>query len=82
MGPLPPQGLFPKEFDGANGLSAGLSGDLLVGLQMDAILANILGAELVGGFAVKLTELTDAGVISLFGAGADGQKLQVIGEGF
>lgn len=49
---------------------------------MDAILANILGAELVGGFAVKLTELTDAGVISLFGAGADGQKLQVIGEGF
>jgi hypothetical protein len=32
VGPLPPKGLFPKEFDGADGLSAGLSGDLLVGL--------------------------------------------------
>lgn len=76
------ESLFPKQLEGTDGLGAGLPGDLLVGLQMDAILANILGAELVGGFAVKLTELTDAGVISLFGAGADGQKLQVIGEGF
>jgi hypothetical protein len=49
---------------------------------MDAILANVLGAELVGGFAVKLTELTDAGVVGLFGARADGQKFEVIGEGF
>jgi hypothetical protein len=82
VGPVPAEGLFPKEFDGADGLRAGLAGDLLVGLQMDAILTNVLGAEPVGGFAVKLTELTDAGVISLFGAGTDGQKFEVIGEGF
>jgi len=49
---------------------------------MDAILADVFGAEQVGRFAVELTELAEAGVIGLFGARADGQELQVIGEGF
>ena len=49
---------------------------------MDAILADILGREPVRGLIVKLAELADTGVIRLLGAGADGQQLQVIGEGF
>jgi hypothetical protein len=48
---------------------------------MDAILAEVFGREQVGGFAVMLAELPDAGVIGLFSAGADWQELQVIGEG-
>ena len=82
VGPSAVEGLFPKEFDGADGLSAGLAGDLLVGLQVDAILAKLFGAEQLRRAAIKLAQLTDAGVIGLFSARADGQEFEVIGEGF
>jgi hypothetical protein len=81
VGPGAVEGLFPKELDGADGLSAGLAGDLLVGLQMDAILANVFGGEQLRRAVVKLAELTDASVIGLFSAKADGQEFEVIGEG-
>ena len=61
------ESFFPEQFDGADGLRAGLASDLLVGLEMDAILADLFGAKQLGGFAVKLTELTDARVIGRFG---------------
>jgi hypothetical protein len=51
-----------------------------VALEVDAVLANLLGTDQLGGFIVELTELADTGVVSLFGARADGQELQVIGE--
>ena len=76
------KGFFPEQFDGADGLGAGLAGDLLVELEMDAILADLFGAKQLGGLAVKLTELADARVIGLFSAWADGQELQVVSEGF
>ena len=49
---------------------------------MNAILADFLRRNEVGGLAVKLTELAHAGVISLLGARAEGQQLEIIGEGF
>ena len=52
-----------------------------MGLEMEAILADLFGAKQLGGFGVKLTELADARVVSLFGAWADGQELQVVSEG-
>jgi hypothetical protein len=76
------EGFFPEQLEGADGLGAGLAGDLFVALEMDAILADVFGRKQVGRLAVKLTELADAGVIGRFGARADGQKLQIIGEGF
>jgi len=76
------QGFLPEDLDGADGLGAGLAGDLLVDLEMNAILAEVLGREQVRGFAEKLAELADAGVIRLLGARADGQELQVIGKRF
>ena len=82
MRPDTVEGFFPEQFDGADGLGAGLAGDLLVALEMDAILADVFGREQVGGFAVELTELADAGVVSRFGARADGQEFEIIGEGF
>ncbi len=60
----------------------GLSGDLLDRLEMDAVLADLLGREQIGGLMVKLAELADTSVVGLFGARADGQKLEIIGEGF
>ena len=72
--------LFPEELEGANDLGAGLAGEFLFGLEMDAILAELLSGDLVGGFAVELAELADAGKVGGFGARADGQESEVIGE--
>lgn len=82
LGPEPFEGFLPEQFDGADGLSAGLAGDLFVGLEMNAILADLFSRDQFGGFGVELAKLADTGVVSLFGAGADGQQLQIIGKGF
>ena len=75
------EGFFPEQFEGADGLGAGLAGDLFMGLEVDAILAEVFGREQVGGFAVELADLAHAGVIGLLGARADGQEFEVVGEG-
>ena len=49
---------------------------------MDEVLAKVFGAELVRRFIVILTDLAKAGVVGLLGASADGQQLEVVGEGF
>jgi hypothetical protein len=51
-----------------------------VALEMDAILADVLRREQIGGFAVELAQLPDAGVVGRLGARSDGQKFEVIGE--
>ena len=57
------------------------SGDPLVRLEVDAILAELLGGDQFGRPDIMLTELTDAGQISLFGARTERQEREVIGEG-
>jgi hypothetical protein len=76
------QGLFPENLDRADGLGAGLAGHLLVFLEVDAILAEVFGAEQIGGFTVELAQLAQACVISLLSAWTDGQQLEIIGERF
>jgi hypothetical protein len=49
---------------------------------VDTVLADLLNGDPFGSAVVILAELADTGVIGLFGAGADGQELEVIGEGF
>ena len=82
VGPNPLERFFPEDFEGANGLGARRAGDLLVGLEMNAILTDLLGGNQLGRFGVELTELADAGVVRRLGARADGQELQIIGVGF
>ena len=82
VGPDSFKRLFPEEFEGANDLGAGLAGDVLVRFEMDAILAELLGGDQFRRLVVILTELTDTGQISFFGARADRQQRQVIGKGF
>jgi hypothetical protein len=53
--PGPVEGFFPEQLDGADGLGAGLAGDLFVGLEMDAVLADVLRRESIGRLAVELT---------------------------
>ena len=82
MWPDSVEGLLPEQLDRADRLGAGLTGDFADGLEMDAILADVFGCQQVGRLIVELTELTHTGVVSLLCAGADGQKLKIIGEGF
>ncbi len=74
------KGFFPEEFEGANDLGGSLTGDFLVGLEMDAILAELFGGDQLGGFVAELAQLANTGVIGLLGARADGQQFEVIGE--
>ena len=80
FGPGAAEGFFPEDFEGADGLRAGLAGYLLNLLEVDAVLAELLGGDQVGGFVVILAQLADARVVGALGAGSDGQELQVIGK--
>jgi hypothetical protein len=75
------EGFFPEELEGANDLGAGLAGDLLVRLEMDAILAELLGGDQLRRLDVILTELADASQISFARARAQRQEGEVIGKG-
>lgn len=66
---------LPEDFGGANELRAGLPGELLFGLEVNAILSDLFRSDQVGRFIVELAELTDAGVVGLFSAGKDRQEL-------
>ena len=73
---------FPEELEGANDLGGSLAGDFFDGLEVDAVLTELLGGDLLGRLGIELGELAQAGVISLSGAWTDGLKRQIIGEGF
>jgi hypothetical protein len=82
VGPGAVERFLPEELDGANGLGAGLTGHFLVGLEVNAVLADVFGGEEFGGLVVELADLAQAGEIGLFGAETNGQELEVVGEGF
>lgn len=76
------ESFLPEELDGANGLGAGLPGDLLVRLEVNAVLADVLWSKEIGRLIVELADLAETGEIGLLGAGTDGQELKVVAEGF
>lgn len=82
MRPLALESLFPEKFEGADELSGRLASDLLDRLEMDAVLADLFEGDQLGRTVVMLAELADTGVVGLFGARADRQELQIVGEGF
>jgi len=79
-GPDAFEGFLPEEFEGADDLGGGLAGDLLDGFEMDAVLAELLGGDELGGFGIKLGELAQAGEIGLLRARGDGEEGQIVGE--
>lgn len=81
VGPDTFEGLLPEELEGTDDLGGSLAGDFLCGLEMDAVLAELLGGNQLGRFGVELTELAQAGEVGLFGAGADGEEFEVVDEG-
>ena len=82
MWPLALKGLFPKELEGTDELGGGLAGNFLNRLEMDAVLADLFEGDQLGRAVIMFTQLTDTGVVTFFGPRADGQKFEIIGEGF
>ena len=82
MWPLALKRFFPEEFERADELGGGLACDLLDRLEMNAVLPDLLEGDQLGRAVKILADVADTGVIGLFGAGTNGQKLQVIAEGF
>jgi hypothetical protein len=76
------EGLVRVDLGGADSLGGGLAAHLSDGLEVDAILTNLLGAGQFGRAVAVFTELTEAGIVGLFGARANREELEVIGEGF
>jgi len=76
------QRLFPEELEGADELGGRLASDLFDRLEVDAVLTHLLKGDQLGRALVVLAELADTGIVGLFGARADRQELEVIGEGF
>ena len=48
--------------------------------EMNEVLAKVFARDLIRGFAVKLSDLANTGVVSLLGPSTDGQQLEVVGE--
>ncbi len=80
--PDPPQAFLPKDFDRTEGLSRGLAGDFLFALEVDEILAQLLRADQFGCAVEILGPLANTGKVRGLATRRNGQKLQVIGEGF
>ena len=81
-GPDAAQCFLPKEFEGAKDLGGGLPGDLFDVLEMEAVLAELLGGERVGGLPVVFAELAQTGPISFLGAGLEREEGEVVGKRF
>jgi hypothetical protein len=50
------------------------------GLEVEKVLAQFFGTDLVGGLAVVLGQVADAGQVGLLGPGQDREQTQVVGE--
>jgi hypothetical protein len=74
------EGFFPEQLEGADGLGGGGAGEVTFGLEVEKVVAQFFGGDLVGGLAVVLGEVADAGEVSLLGAGEHRQEPQVGGE--
>ena len=80
--PNPTQAFLPEKFDRAKGLGGSLAGHFLDALEIDEILAQLLGTDQIWSGLEILGPLANTGQVSLLGARGYGQELQIFGEGF
>jgi len=63
------EGFLPEELDRAQRLGGSLAGEAPFGLEIDEILTEIFGADLIGGAVKVLGQVADAGPVTLLAAG-------------
>ena len=59
-----------------------MTGDFLDALEMNEILAQLLGRDEVGSGVEVFGPLANTGKVSLLGARGNGHEFQILGEGF
>ena len=79
-GPGALEGFLPEEFDRAQSLSGSLAGKAPLGLEVDEILTELFGADLIGGAVKVFGQVAHAGPVTLLAAGLERQQGQIFGE--
>ena len=79
-GPRLPERLFPEELDRAERLRGGLAGHLLLGLEMEEVLAEFFGRDALGRLGEELAELADAGPVAQDAAFRQREKAEIVEE--
>jgi hypothetical protein len=79
-GPSALEGLLPEELDRAQSLSGTLAGEAPLGLEIDEILTEFFGGDLIGRAAKVFGELAHASPIALLATGLERQQGQILGE--
>lgn len=79
-GPGAAEGFLPEHLDGADGLGGTGTGEATLGFEVEEVLAQLLGRDLLGGFVEVLGELADASEVGLLATRQQGQEAQVVGE--
>jgi len=80
--PGTPEGFLPKEFDGAQSLGGRLAGHLLDALEMNKILAQLLGRNQIRSDVKMFGPLANTGKVGLLGARSDWQEFEILSKGF
>ena len=80
--PNPPQAFLPEKFDRAQGLGGSLAGDFLDALEMDEVLAQLLGADELRRSVEMFGPLANTGEVGLLGARGNRQEFQILSKGF
>ena len=79
-GPGSVERLLPEVLDGTDGLGGTGAGEAAVGLEVEEVLPEVLGAEVFGGAPEVLAQLAHAGQVGLLGAGQEREETEVFGE--
>jgi hypothetical protein len=61
-------------------LGGSLAGEAPFGLEIDEILTELFGADLIGGAVKVLGQVTDAGPVTLLATRLERQQCQVVGK--
>ena len=79
-GPGALEGFLPEEFDRAQRLRGTLAGEAPLGLEIDEILAQLLGGDQLGGAVKVFGQLAQTGPVTFLTAGLERQQGQILGE--
>jgi len=74
------EGFLPEEFDRTERLSGTLAGEAPLGLEIDEVLTELLGADQVGRAVKVFGQLARASPVALLAAGLKRQQGQILGE--
>jgi hypothetical protein len=74
------EGLLPEHLDGTDGLGRGGTGEATLSFEVEEVLAQFLGGDLLGSLVEVLGEVANTGQVADLGARLEREEPQVLGE--